>query len=102
MTELTSAGIKFYRYCAGFMHQKVMIVDDEYCTIGTANFDNRSFRLNFELTIAFADPEFTAQVISMMEKDFADSTLVETRELKSIPYLRRLTMRLARLTAPIQ
>jgi len=102
MTELTSAGIEFYRYCAGFMHQKVMIVDDEYCTIGTANFDNRSFRLNFELTIAFADPEFTAQVISMMEKDFADSTLVETRELKSIPYLRRLTKRLARLTAPIQ
>lgn len=102
MTELTSAGIQFYRYRDGFMHQKVMVVDDEYCTVGTANFDNRSFRLNFEITIAFADAPFAAEVRAMLERDFAASDLVRTDELETIPYLRRLTMKLARLTAPVQ
>lgn len=102
MTELTSAGIRFYRYRDGFMHQKVMLMDDEYCTVGTANFDNRSFRLNFELTIAFADAAFGAEVRAMLERDFAVSDLVRTEELETIPYWRRLTMKLARLTAPVQ
>ena len=47
--------MKVYRYQKGLMHQKVMLIDDCYCTIGTANFDNRSFRLNFKITMAFAD-----------------------------------------------
>lgn len=102
MTELTTAGIRFYRYREGFMHQKVMLVDDEYCTIGTANFDNRSFRLNFEVTIAFADKPLAQEVRAMLERDFAGSEMVRTNELETIPYLRRLTMKLARLTAPVQ
>ncbi len=40
-------GVKFYRYRAGFLHQKVMLVDDELGVVGTANLDNRSMRLNF-------------------------------------------------------
>jgi cardiolipin synthase len=102
MTELTTAGIRFYRYREGFMHQKVMLMDDEYCTVGTANFDNRSFRLNFEITIAFADAALAGEVRAMLEHDFAVSDLVRTDELETIPYWRKLTMKLARLTAPVQ
>jgi cardiolipin synthase len=102
MTELTSAGIQFYRYRKGFMHQKVMLVDDEYCTVGTANFDNRSFRLNFELTIAFNDAPFAGEVRAMLERDFAAAELVQSDELDTLPFWRKLTMRLARLTAPVQ
>ncbi|MBW2192143.1 MAG: hypothetical protein JRG93_21725, partial [Deltaproteobacteria bacterium] len=51
-------GAKFYRYQHGFLHEKAMLIDDTVATIGTANFDNRSFRLNFEITAAIADPTF--------------------------------------------
>ena len=44
-------GIKLYRYTAGFLHQKVFLVDRNCAAVGTANLDNRSFRLNFELTL---------------------------------------------------
>ena len=45
--ELSECGIEFYRYQDGFTHEKVVLVDDSLSAIGTANFDNRSFRLNF-------------------------------------------------------
>ena len=50
--ELEQAGVALYRYQHGFMHQKVTLIDDDHCTIGTANFDNRSFRLNFAVRAA--------------------------------------------------
>src|SRR3546814_47357 len=49
------AGIEIYRYQPGFLHQKVLLVDDDIVSIGTANLDNRSFRLNFELSIVVSD-----------------------------------------------
>ncbi len=100
--ELEKAGIKVYRHAKGFMHQKVMLIDDQYCTIGTVNFDNRSFRLNFEITIAVADVEFAAQVRKMLEQDFADSREVHTRDYEDSGFWHRFSVRAARLMAPIQ
>ncbi|MCL4170098.1 UNVERIFIED_CONTAM: hypothetical protein GTU68_000860, partial [Idotea baltica] len=48
--SLRDLGIRFYAYRPGFLHEKVMLIDDQYSTVGTPNFDNRSFRLNFEVT----------------------------------------------------
>jgi len=95
-------GVKFYRYQDGFLHQKVMLIDDDVATVGTANFDNRSFRLNFEVTVAVADPEFVGQVERMLEADFAKSRVMEEGEYDAKPWWFRLGVRLARLTAPIQ
>jgi len=102
LDELEKVGIKVYRYQKGLMHQKVMLIDDRYCTIGTANFDNRSFRLNFEITMAFADTELAAQVHQMLEQDFADSKLVKAQELKDCGFWFGFAVRGARLMAPIQ
>jgi cardiolipin synthase len=102
LDELEKVGIKVYRYQKGLMHQKVMFIDDLYCTIGTANFDNRSFRLNFEITMAFADAEFAGQVRRMLEQDFADAKPVKARELKDRGFWFRFSVRCARLMAPIQ
>jgi cardiolipin synthase len=102
MEDLEEVGIKVYRYTKGFMHHKVMVVDDLFSTVGTANFDNRSFRLNFEITIGVADEDFTAQVAAMLEKDMEDSRLVGAGELEQKSYLYRLGVRAARLTAPVQ
>lgn len=99
---LTSVGVKVFRYCDGFPHQKVVLVDDDYATVGTANFDNRSFRLNFEVTIAVADQKFAGEVRQMLENDFAKSRQVTADEIAGQGFWFRFGTRLARLLAPIQ
>lgn len=100
--EAEPAGVKIYRYQPGFLHQKVMLVDDELAGVGTANLDNRSIRLNFEITLLFADREFAAEVSEMLERDFANSQLVTIDDFQSRPFWFRLCVRLSRLMAPIQ
>lgn len=100
--EAGQTGAKFYRYTDGFLHQKVMLIDDRIATVGTANFDNRSFRLNFEITAAVASEDFAAEVAQMLERDFGQSRLMEAGEYDRKPWWFRLGVRLARLTAPIQ
>ncbi len=95
-------GAKFYRYQDGFLHEKAMLIDDAVATIGTANFDNRSFRLNFEITAAIADPTFASKVEKMFENDFKHARLMEQGEYDRKPWWFRLGVRFARLTAPIQ
>jgi cardiolipin synthase len=99
--EVSSTGVKFYRYQAGFLHEKAMLIDDGIGTVGTANFDNRSFRLNFEITVVVAEPGFARDVEQMFENDFANSRLMVPDEYDSKPYLFKVAVRLARLAAPV-
>ena len=99
--ELKSVGVRFYRYQDGFLHEKVMLIDDNVASVGTANFDNRSFRLNFEITVLVVDPEFCADVEHMFDVDFAASRLMHPGEYASKPYWFKVAVRLARLTAPV-
>ena len=99
--ELKYAGVGFYRYQDGFLHQKAMLLDDTVAAIGTANFDNRSFRLNFEITVIVADEAFAADVEDMFETDFARSRLMQPGEYHSKPYWFKVAVRLARLAAPV-
>ena len=80
--DLLPAGVKVYRYRGGFMHQKVFIMDEEFAGIGTANFDNRSFRLNFEITVLTRDAAFTRQVQEMLQADLDHSRKVDAVEFK--------------------
>jgi cardiolipin synthase len=95
-------GAKFYRYTDGFLHEKAMLIDDTVATVGTANFDNRSFRLNFEVSTAVADRAFAVEVEQMFERDFERSRLMQSGEYDRKPWWFRLGIRLARLTSPIQ
>jgi len=99
--EVSSTGVKFYRYRAGFLHEKAMLIDDRVGTVGTANFDNRSFRLNFEITVIVIEPDFARDVEQMFEADFADSRLMLPGETDSKSYLFKVAVRLARLAAPV-
>ncbi|MCC7475919.1 MAG: cardiolipin synthase [Pirellulales bacterium] len=101
IAETEPAGVKFYRYQPGFMHHKVIVVDDDLATIGTANFDNRSIRLNFEITLLFADRSFAREVREMLEEDFANCRQTTSADLTSRSFLFRLAVSLARLLAPI-
>ena len=102
LDDLEAVGVEFYRYTRGFMHQKVTLIDDEYCTIGTANFDNRSFRLNFEITMAVADRELATQVRAMLEADFANAERVTRSDLRGRNFAFRFAVRVARLASPVQ
>jgi len=102
LEELEAAGIEVFHYEKGFMHHKVVLVDDEFASVGTANFDNRSFRLNFEITMGIVDREFNRQVAAMLEDDFSNARRVSAQELKERGFPFRLAVQVARLTAPIQ
>ena len=79
-----------------------MPIDDQVATVGTANFDNRSFRLNFEITAIVADRGFAAEIEAMLEDDFAKSRVMEPGAYDRKPWWFRLGVKLARLTAPVQ
>ena len=102
LEDLEKAGIQVFRYTKGFMHHKIVLVDDEYCTVGTANFDNRSFRLNFEITLAFADADFAGQVAKMLEDDFTQTRPMRGEELAKRSFWYRFAVGTARLPAPVQ
>jgi cardiolipin synthase len=100
--EAAGTGIKFFRYTDGFLHQKVVLVDDEISAVGTANFDNRSFRLNFEIMAVVADPTFAAEIEQMLLDDFEKSVEMQPGDYENKSFWFKLGVRLARLTAPVQ
>lgn len=67
--KLLRAGVKIYEYQPTMYHCKVMIVDDAWVSVGSANFDNRTFRLNDECNLNVLSPEFAAEQIRVFEAD---------------------------------
>jgi cardiolipin synthase len=83
------------------LHQKVVLIDDVAAAIGSANLDNRSFRLNFEIMVLTIDHAFALEVDSMLERDFSEAWEVDRHEYRNAPALRRVVMHVARLFSPI-
>ncbi len=102
LDEAEQAGVKIYRYRPGFMHHKVLLVDEELAAVGTANLDNRSFRLNFEITVIVDDAPFAADVAAMFERDFTHCRLAKPEDLVRRPFWFKVAVRVARLMAPVQ
>lgn len=94
-------GIKLYRYTSGFMHQKAFLVDEHCAAVGSANLDNRSFRLNFELTLLNFDRNTIKAVEAMLSDDFDHSRRVTLEEYSARGFFFRLAVQSARLLAPI-
>jgi cardiolipin synthase len=95
-------GVRIFRYRRGFLHQKVMLVDHRLAAVGSANLDNRSFRLNFEITGFSPDSAFVDAVARMLEADFEASVEARVEDFSAKPFLFRAACRVARLMAPIQ
>ncbi|VVS93532.1 cardiolipin synthase [Desulfoluna spongiiphila] len=102
LRDLKGTDIKIFRYQKGFLHQKVMLVDRDAAVVGTANLDNRSFRLNFEISALVVDEPFAAEVEAMLREDFAHSRIMNPTELDDKPFWFRFAARTARLMAPLQ
>ena len=100
LDEMRGSGVRFYRHQPGFMHQKVMLIDDRVAAIGSHNLDSRSCRLNFEASAIVFDLAFAQKVAAMLERDFAASTPAD-RPLSDQPAALRVAAPVARLFAPI-
>ncbi|MEO7166115.1 MAG: cardiolipin synthase, partial [Chthoniobacterales bacterium] len=100
--ELLRFGVKIYEYEAGINHAKVALVDEDWLMVGSANFDVRSMRLNFELNALVRDRERAAELGRMLEKDFAHGShqIVEEKFLAR-PRTQRLKESLLRPLAPL-
>ncbi|MBN2449764.1 MAG: cardiolipin synthase [Lentisphaeria bacterium] len=99
--DLLRAGVKLLRYERGFMHQKVMLVDEALATVGTANWDNRSFQLNFEITVLVWGEEFARQVHAMLAADFEFCRAARLEDFEERGLLFRFAVLVCRLLAPI-
>src|SRR5690606_8240489 len=99
--ELLQSGVKFYQYQKGFIHAKVMIIDDLLASVGTANMDMRSFFCNFEMTAIL----FDEAPIQHLCEDFLND-LGESREIELKAFSRRTKLQkglelLCRLLSPL-
>lgn len=99
---MAEAGVRIWRYQPGFMHQKVLLADDDLAIVGSVNLDYRSFMLNFELSAAVQNPAFASSVEKMLEADFARSKEEDLRKFENGSFLFRLKCRLAALMSPEQ
>ena len=100
--SVSKHGVKFYRYKEGFLHEKVMLVDDHIAVVGTANLDNRSFSLNFELMAYSFDTETVSSVYRMLERDFENSEEIPVDEFSQRPFMYQLIAKIYSLGAPLQ
>lgn len=101
LEDMADEGVRFFRYTAGFLHQKVLLVDNEAAAIGTANMDNRSFRLNFEITAVIIDSEFNKQVTKMIEDDMTKCYENDQSKYADRPIWFKMAVRVARLASPV-
>ncbi|TLU66930.1 cardiolipin synthase [Thalassotalea litorea] len=99
--ELVASGVEFYRYQTGFTHEKVLLIDNSLSAIGTANFDNRSFRLNFEITALIGGDEFANDVEAMFESGFGQSIKMQKDDYANKSIWFKFAVNASRLMSPV-
>ena len=99
--ELLNAGVRIYQYGKGILHAKSVIVDDRWAALGSANLDNRSLRLNFEVAALLYGERDAAEANARFERDLADSEQVESESFNARPWHSRALESAARLAAPL-
>jgi len=98
--RLQETGVRIYLYGPRMLHIKALLVDDGFAVIGSANFDSRSFRLNFELSVLFHDQGVAADLDHILADDLAIAHEVAPHAPKPA-FPQRLGEAFARLFSPI-
>ena len=102
LLDLRNTGVRAFQYQQGFLHQKVVLVDSDRAYVETANFDNRSFHLNFEITVMVKGQQFAAEVESMLNDDFKHCLPLTGDDLAQRNVVFRSLIKLSQLFSPIQ
>jgi cardiolipin synthase A/B len=101
MGELLLAGVKCYKYEKGFVHSKIIIVDDLVYSIGTANMDVRSFSLNFEINAFVYDNMHCKYMATMFLHDIKHSKEMTIEDYEKRSFACKLKEIIARLLSPV-
>ncbi len=99
--ELLRVGMKCYLYEKGFLHAKTIVVDGKAASVGTANIDIRSFRLDFEVNAVIYNTETAARLKSVFEADMADSRQLTYKDYQARPRIHKFRESCTRLLSPI-
>jgi len=93
--KLLEAGIKIYEFQPTMFHCKYMIVDDIWVSVGSTNFDNRSFRLNDECNLNIRDEQFARSRRKVFDDDRSKSRRVTLEEWRNRPFFTKLVEKIA-------
>lgn len=101
LEKLLPYGIQFFKYKEGFIHQKVILIDDHTTMIGSANLDSRSFFINFEISTICIDKIFASKVEKMLLNDLDKCDKYDQDDLMKRSFYQQIFSRAANLLAPI-
>ncbi len=101
LDELLEAGVRIYLYQPGFLHAKLMLSDDLLCSVGSANWDQRSFDQNFEANAFVYDRETTLALKAQFMADLEASQELTLEAWHAYPAWQRMLWALARLVSPL-
>jgi cardiolipin synthase len=99
--DVVEAGARIYLYRDGYLHSKTINIDSQVCAIGTANFDIRSFYLNYEMMAVIYDEEKASELAADFEKDIQKCDLFSLADYRNAPIWQRLLDAVLRLTSPV-
>lgn len=99
--DLVKIGAEVYTYEKGFVHSKMLIIDGKYASVGSANFDNRSFQLDFEANIVMYDQDLAQRLRRAFMRDLEVSNQLTLERYEERSYWIRLKEGLARLISPM-
>jgi len=99
--ELLDSDVEIYEYLPGVLHAKTMVVDDRWSTVGSANMDVRSFKLNFEVNAVIYGPDLAGELADVFRRDLAQARKI-TREFVAQKSLKsRMAESFARVLSPV-
>jgi cardiolipin synthase len=87
--DLIGAGIEIYEYCPTMLHAKTLTVDEIWSSVGSVNFDNRSFQLHDEVTLCVQSERFAGQLHRVFERDLENSERIEPEQWQQRPISQR-------------
>lgn len=99
--ELLKAGVKVHLYKKGFIHAKVIVVDDTFASVGTANMDSRSFNMNYEINTYLYEKSVALRLIHQFQSDKQESVLIKLEDWKNRKTAQKLKESVCRLLAPL-
>jgi cardiolipin synthase A/B len=99
--QLLAAGVRIFEYSAGINHAKIMVADDRWSMVGSANLDYRSMRLNFELNLLFHSTARNEDLCRILEHDFALCQEIDPAVFGRRPFRRRFAEAALRPLSPM-
>jgi len=99
--QCLDAGIKIYFYEPGMLHSKVVVIDDDFVTTGSTNFDFRSFEHNFESNVLLYSEDFNKRMREVMVNDMKACTRISPRHWRKRPVWQKAVESIVRLFGPL-